>query len=244
MFVKLAKEFGFTVATFQHVLEGYKVADAIASIGAGGSTFSDWWGYKMEALDAIPTNGAIMHKAGVLMTFNSDSDELARRLNTEAAKAVKYGGLAEAEALKFVTINAAKQLRIDHRVGSLEVGKDADFVIWNDNPLSTQARAEETWIDGQRYFELGTDAGLRESANRERERLVAKALPMRQARLNMARPGNGEGASAPSLASPAPSSASALMEYLAFQNWLHQSSHYRDGYWSGGQWHECTEDGR
>lgn len=244
MFVKLAKEFGFTVATFQHVLEGYKVADAIASIGAGGSTFSDWWGYKMEALDAIPTNGAIMHKAGVLMTFNSDSDELARRLNTEAAKAVKYGGLAETEALKFVTINAAKQLRIDHRVGSLEVGKDADFVIWNDNPLSTQARAEETWIDGRRYFDLGTDAGLRESANRERERLVAKALPMRQARLNMARPGNGEGSSAPSSASPAPSSVSALMEYLAFQNWLHQSSHYRDGYWSGGQWHECTEDGR
>ena len=244
MFVKLAKEFGFTVATFQHVLEGYKVADAIASIGAGGSTFSDWWGYKMEALDAIPSNGAIMHKAGVLMTFNSDSDELARRLNTEAAKAVKYGGLAEAEALKFVTINAAKQLRIDHRVGSLEVGKDADFVIWNDNPLSTQARAEETWIDGQRYFDLGTDTGLRESANRERQRLVAKALPIRQARMNMSRPGNGEGVVIPSSASPTPSSVSELMEYLAFQNWLHQSSHYRDGYWSGGQWHECTEDGR
>ena len=132
-------------------------------------------------------------------------------------------------------------MRIDHRVGSLEVGKDADFVIWNDNPLSTQARAEETWIDGQRYFDLGTDAGLREGAKREHERLVAKALPMRQMRLNMARPGNGEGAAVPS---SAPSTVSALMEYLAFQNWLHQSSHYRDGYWSGGQWHECTEDGQ
>lgn len=253
MFVKLAKEFGFNVATFQHVLEGYKVADAIASIGAGGSTFSDWWGYKMEALDAIPTNGAIMHKAGVLMTFNSDSDELARRLNTEAAKAVKYGGMAEADAFKFVTINAARQLRIDQRTGSLEVGKDADFVIWSDNPLSTQARAEETWIEGQRYFDLRTDASLRESAKRERERLIAKALPMRiagmnMARMNMARPNSAEAAGAsanPASAPPASlTSVSGLMEYVAFQNWLHQSSHYRDGYWSGGQWHECTEDGR
>ena len=107
-----------------------------------------------------------------------------------------------------------------------------------------QARAEETWIDGQRYFDLGTDTGLRESANRERQRLVAKALPIRQARMKMSRPGNGEGVAIPSSASPTPSSVSELMEYLAFQNWLHQSSHYRDGYWSGGQWHECTEVGR
>ena len=249
MFVKIAKEFGFTVATFQHVLEGYKVADAIASIGAGGSTFSDWWGYKMEAFDAIPTNGVLMHKAGVLTTFNSDSDELARRLNTEAAKAVKYGGISETEALKFVTINAAKQLRIDNRVGSLEVGKDADFVIWSGSPLSTFARAEQTWIDGARYFDLKTDSDLRESARLERARIVAKAMPARLARLSGPAGGPSTGAagaqSTPRLgADMPPSSVSELMEYVAFQRWLHEAGQIHDGYWSGGAWHECTEDAR
>jgi len=179
MFVRLAQEFGFTVGTFQHVLEGYKVADAIAEIGAGGSSFSDWWAYKFEVYDAIPYNGALLHKAGVLTSFNSDSNELATRLNTEAAKAVKYGGLSHEEALKFVTINPAIQLRIDDRVGSLEPGKDADFVIWSAPPLSSFARAEQTWIDGRRYFDLKTDAQLREDALKERERLIAAALPMR-----------------------------------------------------------------
>lgn len=243
MFTKLAKEFGFTVATFQHVLEGYKVADAIASIGAGGSSFSDWWGYKMEVVDAIPFNGALMHRAGVLTSFNSDSDELARRLNTEAAKAVKYGGLSETEALNFVTINPAKQLRIDNRVGSLEVGKDADFVIWSAHPLSTTARAEQTWIDGARYFDRGTDATLREEARRERERLVTKAMPIRLARL--AQPSGGPRPSSDAPATPAPQPpVRELMEYLAMQSWLHQSNQYRGSYWEGGAWHECTEDAR
>ncbi|MEM7012438.1 MAG: amidohydrolase family protein, partial [Verrucomicrobiota bacterium] len=179
MFVRLAQEFDFTVGTFQHILEGYKVADALAEIGAGGSSFSDWWAYKFEVYDAIPYNGAIMHRAGVLTSFNSDSNELATRLNTEAAKAVKYGGVSEEEALKFVTINPAKQLRIDDRVGSLEVGKDADFVIWSASPLSSYARAEQTWIDGRKYFDLETDQQLRETALAERERLIAKALPQR-----------------------------------------------------------------
>ncbi len=243
MFVKLTKEFGFTVATFQHVLEGYKVADAMASIGAGGSTFSDWWGYKMEVIDAIPTNGVLMHKAGVLTTFNSDSDELARRLNTEAAKAVKYGGLSENEALKFVTINAAKQLRIDNRVGSLEVGKDADFVIWSDNPLSTKARAEQTWIEGARYFDLKADADLRESARLERARIVAKAMPARLARLS-GPPGAGNTGTRPMSTDAPPPSVSETMEYLALQRWRHDQGQIHDGYWSGGAWHECTEDAR
>jgi imidazolonepropionase-like amidohydrolase len=246
MFTKLAKEFGFTVATFQHVLEGYKVADAIRSIGAGGSSFSDWWAYKMEVYDAIPFNGALMHRAGVVTSFNSDSDELARRLNTEAAKAVKYGGLSEAEALNFVTINPARQLRIDNRVGSLEVGKDADFVIWSAHPLSTAARAEQTWIDGARYFDRTTDATLREEARRERERLVAKALPARLARLTTpaGAPTATQREATTDTPSAAPPQVRELMEYMAMQRYLHSANQYRENYWEGGAWHECTEDAR
>lgn len=234
MFTKLAREFDFIVATFQHVLEGYKVADAMAGIGAGGSTFSDWWAYKMEVIDAIPDNAAIMHKAGVITTLNSDSDELARRLNTEAAKAVRYGGIAETEALKFVTLNAAKQLRIDDRVGSLEVGKDADFVIWNAHPLSTLAIAEQTWIDGRRYFDRATDLALREAASVERARLVAKAQAARPASTPPLRGNDGR----------PPSVVREVMDYLALQNWLHQSNQFRESYWTGGNWHECREDAR
>jgi imidazolonepropionase-like amidohydrolase len=237
MFVRLAQEFGFTVGTFQHVLEGYKVADAMASIGAGGSTFSDWWSYKMEVYDAIPTNAAIMHRAGVVTTLNSDSDELARRLNTEAAKTVRYGGMSETEALKFVTLNAAKQLRVDDKVGSLEVGKDADFVIWSASPLSTQARAEQTWIEGRKYYDVITDAAMRQAATLERERLVAKALPLRFARLNAARPTTA----AEPLASP---TLSDTLEYMAMQRWLHDAKQNRHSYWDGGAWHECTEDAK
>jgi imidazolonepropionase-like amidohydrolase len=123
-------EFGFKIRTLQHVLEGYKVAKEIAAHGAGASTFSDWWSYKVEAFDAIPFNAAIMARKGVLASLNSDSAELIRRLNTEAAKAIKYGGLTETEALSLVTINPAKQLAIDSRVGSIEVGKDADLTIY------------------------------------------------------------------------------------------------------------------
>ncbi|MBM3262238.1 MAG: amidohydrolase family protein [candidate division Zixibacteria bacterium] len=176
MLIRVADDFGFKIATFQHVLEGYKVADAIARHGAGASTFSDWWAYKIEAYDAIPHNGALMHQAGVSVTFNSDSDELARRLNTEAAKAVKYGGVSETEALKFVTINAAQQLKIDGRVGTLEVGKDADFAVWNGSPLSTYTVCEETWIEGRRFFDHAEDLELRRQVARDRALLIQKLL--------------------------------------------------------------------
>lgn len=176
MLVRVAEDFGFQIATFQHVLEGYKVAEALVNHGAGASTFSDWWAYKFEVYDAIPYNGALMHDVGVVVSFNSDSDELARRLNLEAAKAVKYGGVSEEEALKFVTLNPAKQLRIDHRVGSLEPGKDADFVIWSGSPLSTYSICEQTWIEGRKYFDLEEDKAMRQQIATERARLIQKVL--------------------------------------------------------------------
>jgi imidazolonepropionase-like amidohydrolase len=180
MFVRLTQEFSLPLATFQHVLEGYKVADEIAKVNAGASAFSDWWGYKFEVYDAIPWNGTMMERRGVVTSFNSDSNELARRLNIEAAKAVKYGGMSEEEALRFVTLNPAKQLRIDQHVGSLEPGKDADFVIWTHSPLSTFSRVEQTWIDGRKYFDAVEDAELQRVAGALREQLVQRALPERQ----------------------------------------------------------------
>jgi imidazolonepropionase-like amidohydrolase len=159
MLIRLAEEMGFKIATFQHVLEGYKVAKEIAAHGAGASTFSDWWAYKVEAADAIPYNAAVMTRKGVLVSVNSDSAELARRLNTEAAKSMKWGGLSEDEALALVTINPAKQLRIDGRVGSLEPGKDADVVIWNHHPLSSYAITDRVYIDGTMYYDRVTDEG-------------------------------------------------------------------------------------
>jgi imidazolonepropionase-like amidohydrolase len=176
MLMRVAEDFGFRIATFQHILEGYKVADIMAKHGAGGSSFSDWWAYKFEVYDAIPYNGTLMDRAGVVVSFNSDSDELARRLNLEAAKAVKYGGTPPEEALKFVTINPAKQLRIDKRVGSLEAGKDADFVIWSGNPLSNMTICEQTWIDGRRYFDRQEDRAMNDEVKRERSVLIQKAL--------------------------------------------------------------------
>jgi imidazolonepropionase-like amidohydrolase len=174
--MRIAEDFGFRIGAFQHILEGYKVADIMAKHGAAGSSFSDWWAYKYEVIDAIPYNGVLMHDQGVLVTFNSDDEELSRRLNLEAAKAVKYGGLSEEEALKFVTINAAKTLKIEQYVGSLEPGKDADFVIWSGNPLSTYTRCEQTWIDGRRYFDRLEDRQLYEDAQHQRAVLVQKAL--------------------------------------------------------------------
>ena len=153
MLIRLADEFGFRIGTFQHILEGYKVADAIARHGAGGSCFSDWWAYKMEVMDAIPWDGAMMRGQGVLMSFNSDSNELARHLNTEAAKAVKYGNLPPTNALEFVTINPAKQLGIGDRTGSIEQGKDADLVLWSGDPLSPFALCEQTWVEGTKRFD-------------------------------------------------------------------------------------------
>jgi N-acetylglucosamine-6-phosphate deacetylase len=175
MFLRLMEEMGVTIGTFQHVLDGYKVADEIARHGAGASTFSDWWAYKFEVYDAIPWNGALMWDRGVVVSFNSDSNEQARRLNTEAAKAVKYGGLPEEAALDLVTRNPAMQLRIDDRVGSLEPGKDADFVLWNGHPLAASSRVEETWIEGKKYFDRAVDLELRRELERERRALIVEA---------------------------------------------------------------------
>ncbi len=172
----LAEEIGFKFDVFIHVLEAYKVAEEIKQHGAMATIFTDWWAYKMEAYDAIPYNGAILYEQGVVVSFNSDSAELARRMNTEASKAVKYGNVPPEEALKFITLNAAKQLHLDHRLGSLEVGKDADFVIWNDVPLSTYSVCEQTWIDGCKYFDIEEDKRLREQVAAQRTKLVQKIL--------------------------------------------------------------------
>ena len=176
MLCDLAQEFGFRIGTFQHVLEGYKVAEAIARSAIGASAFSDWWAYKLEVYDAIPENGALMHEHGVVVSFNSDSNELARRLNTEAGKAVKYGGVPPATAIRFVTLNAAIQLGIDARTGSLEKGKDADFVIWSGDPLGYTSRCEATYVDGRPLFTIERDRELRVEAARERQRLLQQAL--------------------------------------------------------------------
>jgi imidazolonepropionase-like amidohydrolase len=171
MLINLANEFGFKVKTFQHVLEGYKVAKEIAEHGAGASIFADFWGYKIEAYDAIPYNAAILTRAGVVVSMNSDSDERARRLNIEAAKAMHYGDLSEEEALKLITINPAIQLGIQNRVGSLEVGKDADLAIWNAHPLSVYSRVDTTFIDGDIFFDRQQDLARRSELARERAQL-------------------------------------------------------------------------
>jgi len=189
MLIRLAEEFGFKIATFQHVLEGYKVAKEIAAHGAGASTFSDWWAYKVEAYDAIPYNGALMARKGVVVSFNSDSAELARRLHLEAAKAMKYGGLSEDEALALVTINPAKQLRIDKRVGSIEVGKDADLVIFKGHPLSTYSMVEKVLIDGEVYFDREADLARRAEIQKQKEALKAKERDEEQKRPPTRRPG-------------------------------------------------------
>ncbi|HYC59871.1 MAG TPA: amidohydrolase family protein [Thermoanaerobaculia bacterium] len=168
MLLNLADEMGFKVRELQHVLEGYKVAPEIAKHGAGAGTFIDWWGYKAEAYDASPYNVALMVRSGVLTSINSDSDELARHLNHDAAKAMKYGGLTEEEALRLGTINAARQLRLDSRLGSIEAGKDADLAIWNAHPLSTYARVDTTFIEGEVYFDRAQDLAQRETLRREK----------------------------------------------------------------------------
>jgi imidazolonepropionase-like amidohydrolase len=163
MLMKVAEDFGFKIKTFQHVLEGYKVASEIARHGAGASTFSDWWAYKLEAYDAIPYNAAIMAAHGVNVSLNSDSPELSRRLYWEAAKAVKYGGVSEEEALKMVTLNPAWQLGIDKQVGSIEAGKDADLTVFSAHPFSPDARVEMTIIEGTAYFDRERDLAARPS---------------------------------------------------------------------------------
>lgn len=172
MLMKVAEQFNFNINTFTHILEGYKVADKMKEHGVGGSTFSDWWAYKYEVNDAIPYNAAIMHNAGVTVAINSDDAEMSRRLNQEAAKSVKYGGVNEEDAWKFVTLNPAKLLHIDNRVGSIKVGKDADVVLWTDHPLSIYAKAEKTIIEGVTYFDLKRDELLRADIQKEKSELI------------------------------------------------------------------------
>jgi imidazolonepropionase-like amidohydrolase len=170
MMLGIAEEFGFRVASFQHVLEGYKVADELAAAGSGASTFADNWAYKMEAWDAIPHNAAIMAERGVRVSINSDSDERARRLYQEAAKAMHYGGVSEEEALRMITLNAAWQLGIDDRVGSIDVGKDADLAIFNGHPFAPGSRVEMTLVDGRTFFDRSTAHTLESVLERQAPR--------------------------------------------------------------------------
>jgi hypothetical protein len=174
MLMHVADSMHFKVNTFTHILEGFKVADKLKAHGANASTFSDWWAYKWEVNDAIPYNGALLNKMGIVTGFNSDDAEMGRRLNQEAAKAILYGGVTEEEALKFVTLNPAKMLKIDHRTGSLKPGKDADLVIWSDNPLSVYAKVEQTFVEGKRYFDVEEDKKLQELNRTDRLRIIQK----------------------------------------------------------------------
>jgi imidazolonepropionase-like amidohydrolase len=184
--MRVAEQFGFRINTFTHILEGFKVADKMKEHGANASTFSDWWGYKMEVQDAIPYNPAIMAKVGLNVAINSDDAEMARRLNQEAAKSIKYGGISEEDALKMVTLNPAKMLRVDDKVGSIKVGKDADLVLWSDNPVSIYAKAEKTMVDGIVYFDRDRDLQLRKKIAEERNRLVQKMMGEKRAGFPMA----------------------------------------------------------
>jgi len=175
MLLRVAKEFGFRVQTLQHVLEGYKVADEIAAAGTGASTFSDWWAYKVEAYDAIPYNAALMTRRGVLVSINSDDAAEATHLNQEAAKSIRYGGLTHDEALKLVTLNPAIQLGIEKRVGSIDVGKDADLAIYNHDPLSAYAVVQKTLIDGRVYFDREKEQAARPALEKEKKDLLEKA---------------------------------------------------------------------
>ena len=163
MLIHLADSFGFKINNFTHILEGFKVADKMKAHGVNASTFSDWWAYKNEVMDAIPYNAAILTKMGVNTAINSDDAEMARRLNQEAAKSIKYGNLSETEALKLITLNPAKMLHIDDKVGTIEPGKVADLVLWTSHPLSVYAKVDKTMIDGQIYFDRTEDEKLREA---------------------------------------------------------------------------------
>ena len=174
MLIKVAEKFNFNLKTFTHILEGYKVADKMADHGVGASTFSDWWAYKNEVKEAIPYNAALMNMAGVVTAINSDSREMARRLNQEAAKSVKYGDMTEIEALKLVTLNPAKLLNLDDKIGSIKVGKDADLVLWTDHPLSIYSKPSKTIVDGKIYYDLEEDKLLRDEVKRERARIISK----------------------------------------------------------------------
>jgi imidazolonepropionase-like amidohydrolase len=187
MLIRVADDYGFKIRTFQHVLEGYKVMNEILAHGAGASTFSDWWSYKVEAFDAIPYNAAMMAKKGIITSVNSDDAELMRHLNTEAAKAMKYGGLSETEALSLVTINPAKQLGIENRVGSIEAGKDADLVIYDKYPLSDFAKVQKVLIDGTVYFDRDKEVSAEATKAAAKQKLIEKLKQENQ------RPAGGRG---------------------------------------------------
>lgn len=176
MLMNVAEEMGFKVNTFTHILEGYKVADKMKEHGVGGSTFADWWAYKMEVKDAIPHNAGIMNQLGIVTAINSDDAEMARRLNQEAAKSVKYTGMSEEDALKMVTLNPAKLLHLDDRMGSIKAGKDADVVLWNEHPLSIYAKPLKTFVDGVAYYDVERDEQMRTELEKERVRLIQKML--------------------------------------------------------------------
>ena len=176
MLMKFAEKYNFKIQTFTHILEGYKLADKMAEHGVGGSTFADWWGYKYEVKDAIPYNAALMNGQGVVVSINSDDAEMSRRLNQEAAKAVKYGNITEEEAWKFVTLNPAKLLQVDDKVGSIKIGKDADVVLWTDNPLSIYAKADKTVVDGIVFYDLEKDSTIMENIQKQRSELINDLL--------------------------------------------------------------------
>jgi len=181
MLMHVSDSMGFSINTFTHILEGYKVADKMKTRGIGASTFSDWWAYKMEVRDAIPYNAALLSKMGIVTAVNSDDAEMARRLNQEAAKAIKYGGLTEEEALKLCTLNPAKLLHLDKKLGRVVAGNDADLVLWSDNPLSVNAKAEKTIIDGLVYYDRDKDLKMREEIQKERARLIQKMIGAKKA---------------------------------------------------------------
>jgi imidazolonepropionase-like amidohydrolase len=176
MLIELADEMGFSITTFTHILEGYKTAKEMAAHGASASTFADWWGFKIEVQDAIPTNACLMAEQGVNVSINSDDAGLQRRLNQEAAKSVMYCGMSEHDALKMVTINPAMQLKIDGVTGSIKAGKQADFVLWSAHPLSVYSQAQQTWIGGTKYFDINTDKALQQQLDAEKAALVQKVL--------------------------------------------------------------------
>lgn len=192
MLMHVADSMGWKMNTFTHILEGYKVADKMKEHGVNGSTFSDWWAYKFEVNDAIPYNAALMHEAGVNVGINSDDAEMGRRLNQEAAKGVKYGGMSQEEAWKMVTLNPAKMLKLDGQTGSLKAGKDADVVVWSDNPLSVYAQAVKTYVDGVPYFSLEADKSAKMALATERNRLIQKMIAAKKGGAKTEKPSKKE----------------------------------------------------
>ena len=181
MLMKVADSMGFRVNTFTHILEGYKIADKMKSHGVGGSTFSDWWAYKYEVKDAIPHNASILNAMGIVTAINSDDAEMGRRLNQEAAKGIKYGGMSAEDALKMVTINPAKLLHLDDRIGSIKVGKDADLVIWSGHPLSVYSKVEKTYIDGIQYYDSNDNSTKQKELQKIRSNIIAEMIMAKKA---------------------------------------------------------------